>query len=41
MSGPTRAGDFYKRYGFVSLPGLDKALFLPLKTLRAAINAMS
>lgn len=31
-----RAGNFYKRYGFVSLPGRDKTLFLPLKTLRAA-----
>ncbi|MBA4373474.1 MAG: GNAT family N-acetyltransferase [Thermodesulfovibrio sp.] len=29
---------FYRRYGFVSLPGQYKTLFLPLKTLRAAIK---
>ncbi|MBI5103059.1 MAG: GNAT family N-acetyltransferase [Nitrospirae bacterium] len=34
-----RAGDFYKRYGFVSLAGQDNTLFLPLKTLRAAIKS--
>jgi len=34
-----RAGDFYKHFGFVSLPGQSKTLFLPLKTLRAALKA--
>lgn len=33
-----QARDFYKRYGFISLPGRDKTLFLPLKTLRAAMK---
>lgn len=33
------ARDFYMRYGFISLPGQDKTLFLPLKTLRSAIKA--
>ena len=34
-----RTSDFYKHYGFVSLPGQSKTLFLPLKTLRAALKA--
>lgn len=34
-----RARDFYRHYGFVSLPGQSKTLFLPLKTLRAALKA--
>ncbi|MBI5632781.1 MAG: GNAT family N-acetyltransferase [Nitrospirae bacterium] len=34
-----RARDFYKHYGFVPLPGQNKTLFLPLKTLRDAIKA--
>jgi hypothetical protein len=33
-----QARDFYMRYGFVSLPGQNATLFLPLKTLRAAIK---
>lgn len=33
-----QARDFYMRYGFVSLPGQNTTLFLPLKTLRAAIK---
>jgi len=33
------ACDFYRQYGFVSLPGQDNTLFLPLKTLRSAIKA--
>lgn len=35
-----QARDFYRRYGFVSLQGQDKTLFLPLKTLRAAIRSL-
>lgn len=33
-----RARDFYRHYGFVSLPGQNKTLFLPLKTLRTAVK---
>lgn len=34
-----RARDFYKHCGFVSLPGQNRTLFLPLKTLRTAVKA--
>ncbi len=35
-----RAREFYKHYGFISLPGQNKTLFLPLKTLRTAIKTL-
>lgn len=33
-----QARSFYERYGFVTLPGQDNRLFLPLKTLRDSIT---